>query len=127
MKTIYRDSIATLLAVVGGVVMFAKLNSYSWWLIGSWTGALGVLAVLGLAILLTNAIDLFRTSDESVLIEFSLWLAAAAVTVTSLFAATTKVEFIWSGALIGLAWLAQTVRHAWHTTNTHGHHYLPAN
>lgn len=127
MKTIYRDSIATLLAVVGGVVMFAKLNSYSWWLIGSWTGALSVLAVLGLAILLTNAVDLFRNSDESVLVEFSLWLAATTVTVASLFAATTKAEFIWSGGLIGAAWLAQTVRHAWRATNTHGHHYLPAN
>jgi hypothetical protein len=108
--------------------MFAKLNSYSWWLIGSWTSALGVLAVLGLAILLANVVDLFRTSDESIFVESSLWLAAATVTVASLFATTTKAEFIWSGALIGLAWLAQTIRHAWHATNTHRHHhYFPAN
>jgi len=127
MKTIYRDSISAILVVIGAVVMFAKLSSFSWWLIGSWTGALGVLAVIGLAILLTNVVDLFNTSDESVLAESSLWLAAATVTVTSLFAVTTKAEFIWSGALIGLAWLAQTVRHAWHSTHTHGHHYLPAN
>ena len=126
MKTVYRDSISAVIAVIGGVVMFARLESYSWWLIGSWKGALGVLAVLGLAMLLTNIREIYRMADGAAIAEFTLWLAAASMTVAALFSTTTKAEFIWSGALIGLAWLAQTGRHVWRSMHTPGHRYLPA-
>lgn len=126
MRTVYRDVIAAVLAVLGGVVVFAKINSFTWWLIGSWTGALGVLAVLGLAILLTNVVELWRMEDGPAITEFSLWLLAATVTVASLFVTTNKAEFIWSGSLIGFAWLAQTTRHIWRSLHTTPHHYYPA-
>lgn len=127
MRVLYRDSISTVLAVVGAVVMFAKLQSYSWWLIGSWTGAVGVLAVLGLAILLTNVVEIYKLADGAALAEFSAWILAATVTIASLFYATTRSEFIWSGALIGFAWLAQVTRHVWRKTHAHTnqHHYMP--
>lgn len=126
MKTTYRTGISAILVIVGGIVMFAKLNSFSWWLIGSWAGALGVLGVLGLAVLLLNSANLFRTSDEFVLAEQSLWLAAATVTIASLLAVTTKAEFVWSGMLIGLAWLTQALWHVGHKTSKQGRRYLPA-
>lgn len=126
MKTVYRDSISAVLAVMGGVIVFAKLNAFTWWLIGSWTGALGVLAVIGLAILLTNVVELFKMEDGPAVAEFGLWLIAATVTVASLFAITNKAEFLWSGGFIGLAWLTQTTRHIWRSLHTPGHHYIPA-
>lgn len=119
MKVLYRDIAAATAAVVGGVAMFAKLNSYSWWLIGSWKGAIGVLAVLGLAIMLTNIVEIFREADAPALGELFAWLFAGTVAVASLFATTsTKLEFIWTGVVIGVAWLLQTTRHAWRA----GHH-----
>jgi len=43
MKYTWRDTLATLLTVFGAVIVFAKLESYSWWLLGTWKGALGVI------------------------------------------------------------------------------------
>ena len=126
MKTTFRDVIAAILAVVGGVVMFAKLQSYNWWLIGSWRGALGVLAVLGLGILLTNIVEVVRMEDGAAVGEFALWAVAAAVTVVSLVVATTQAEFIWSGIAIGVAWLAQLSRHLLSSDDRTHHTYIPA-
>lgn len=126
MKATFRDVIAAILAVAGGVVMFAKLQSYNWWLIGSWRGALGVLAVLGLGILLTNIVEVFRMDDGAAVGEFALWVVAATVTIVSLAVATTQAEFIWSGIAIGVAWLAQLGRHLWSTGDTTHHTYIPA-
>ena len=126
MRILWRDTLSALLAVFGAVVIYAKLQSYSWWLIGSWTGALGVIAIIGLAILLTNIVELAKLADGATILELSAWLLAATVTVASLFSTTTKAEFVWSGAFIGVAWLAQTSRHLWRGTHSHGHHYIPA-
>lgn len=126
MKRVYRDIISAILAIAGGVVMFAKLQSYNWWLIGSWRGALGVLAVLGLGILLTNITEVVRMDDGAAVGEFVLWAAAAIVVITSLAVTTTQAEFIWSGVAVGLAWLAQTGRHLWSSDDTTRHTYIPA-
>jgi hypothetical protein len=123
MKMISRDIISTILAVGGGVIVFAKLNAYSWWSLGSWTSVLGVLAVIGAAILLTNIQELAEMSDGAAVMEFLAWLAAVTVTIPSLAAVTTRAEFIWSGAMIGLAWAVQTTRHAWRATRHRGQHY----
>jgi len=124
--TVYQDSISALLAIVGGITVFAKLESYSWWLIGSWKGALGVLAVLGLGMMLTNVQELLKLADGAAITEFSLWLVAATVTIASLFATTNKAEFLWSSAAIGVAWLAQFSHYLWHLLHTPPHHYSPA-
>ncbi len=114
----YRDILSIALAILGGVVMFAKLSSYSWVLIGSWAGALGVIAVIGLAIFLLNSLELLKLSDNAAIVEFSVWVAAAVVIVASLGATTTRAEFIASGSLIGAGWLAQMARDWWRSTHT---------
>lgn len=123
MKLTWRDILASLLAVLGGVLVFAKLQSYQWWLIGSWKGALGVVGMVGLAILATYAVDWFRNESLGVIPEMILWLAAATVVIGSLFATTTKAQFVWSACLIGLAWLAQLGAHGWDSTHSHTTHY----
>ena len=126
MQSTYRDITSAVLAIVGGVVVFARLESYHWWLIGSWKGAVGVLSVLGLAIMLTNILELVRFSDIPSSLEALLWLGAATAAIASLFSTTTKSEFVVTAIAIGVAWLAQTTRHVWRSNHTPRHHYLPA-
>lgn len=127
MKLTWRDIVAAVLAVTGGVVVFAKLQSYTWWLIGSWKGALGVLAVLGLGILLTNIVDLVKLADMGSVSELFVWLIAATVVIASLAAATTRLEFIYGAVFVGLGWLAQLAAHGWNSSHSHGtHHYVGA-
>jgi len=120
MKNIWFETAANAAALLGIVVVFAKLQSYSWWLIGSWTGALGVLAVLGLIIVAANAVELFKLPDFASVGELGLWLIAATVTMAGLLATTTRIEFISAGCFIGIAWLAQLLHHNWATLHHHG-------
>lgn len=124
MRNYVRDTLSSLVAVVGAVVVFARLESYKWWLIGSWKGALGVIAVLGLALLLINVMELFRFAILPNFVETFLWIAAATVVIASLFSTTTKLEFIWSAALVGVAGLAHMVDHFWQAGDTHKPHFL---
>lgn len=125
MKFSWRDVVVSILAIAGGIVAFAKLQSYSWALIGSWKGALGVIAVIGLAIWATYSIDWFRGEAVEAAGEMVLWVTAATVVVASLFAATSKAEFVWSVGLIGLAWLTQLSAHIWESTHHHTSHLAP--
>src|SRR5581483_893185 len=102
MKLTWRDIIAAVLAVTGGIVFYAKLHSYSWALIGSWKGALVVIAVIGLGILVTYLVDFFRNEAMISFGEMVLWAAAGTVVIASLLATTTEAMFIWSSGLIGL-------------------------
>ena len=117
---------SSILVVIGAVVVFAKLESYSWRLIGSCKGALGVIAVLGLAIMLTNAVEFVRFASIPSFLEMFLWLIAATVVIASLLSTTTKAEFVSSAVIIGLGWLAQVSEHAWYFRQEHKSHYLPA-
>jgi len=126
MKLSWRDMVAGVLAALGAVVVFAKLQDYTWWLIGSYKGALAVIAVLGLAIFVTYAVELFSFATFAVTGELFLWFIAATVIIGSLFTATTQFEFISAASLIGLSWLAEFSGHAWGTTHKHGPHYLAA-
>lgn len=119
MRLSWRDMLAALLLTLGGVVVFAKLQSYSWWLLGSWKGALGVVGVIGLAIMATYIIDWFENDGLGVVWEILLWITAATTVIGSLFATTNKTEFVWSSALIGLAWLSQLGAHTWDSTHDH--------
>ncbi len=122
-KLSWRDVLASVLAIFGGIVVFAKLQSYSWWLIGSWKGAIGVISVIGVAIAATYLIDWFHNETMAPLGEMVLWLAAATVAIGSLFTgAATKAEFVSVGALTGIAWLAQLGAHMWDSAHDHiGH------
>lgn len=126
MKLSWRDVLAAFLVALGSVVVYAKLQSYSWWLIGSWKGALGVVAVIGLAIAGTYMVDWFRNEGLGIVWEMMLWIAAATTVVGSLFATTNKTEFIWSSVLIGAAWLSQLAAHTWDSTNSHTSHMAHA-
>ena len=126
MNFTWRDVLASALAVLGAVVVFAKLQSYTWWLIGSWKGALAVLGAIGLAILLTNVVELIRMEDIAVFAEATLWLIAAAVAIAGMLVTTTKTTFISAAIAIGVSWLAQLVHHAWISTHTHRPHLVHA-
>jgi len=119
MKLSWRDTLAGCFVTLGGLIVFAKLESYSWWLLGSWKGALGVVAVIGLAVASTYIIDWTQNDGLGVAGEMLLWITAATVAIGSLFATTNKAEFVWSSALIGLAWLSQLFSHTWDSTHNH--------
>lgn len=119
MKLSWRDVLATVLALAGGVVVFAKLQSYSWVLIGSWKGALGVVSGIGLAIVTAYLIDWFRDETIVPLGEMVLWIAAATVAIASMFTTTTKAEFVSSAVLIAVAWLVQLGVHTWDSAHDH--------
>lgn len=125
MKFSWKDIVALALAVFGGVIAFAKLQAYSWPLLGSWKGALGIIAVTGLAILLTGIVDFVESTDLGILGVTLAWITTATVVVAALFVVTTKAEFVWSTALIGFSWLAQLLDHAW-TSAHHGQGHLAA-
>ena len=123
MQYTWRDLLATLLTLLGAVVVFARLESYSWWLIGSWKGALGVIATIGLGILALYFIDLVEFASVAVAGEVALWIATATVIIASLATKTTKAEFIWSAGLVGVSWLAPFVLHLVGSTSNQGSHF----
>lgn len=117
MKLSWRDAAATIVILIGAVVVYAKLQSYSWWLIGSWKGALGVITILGLLIAALYAIDWVGKQTTATLYEVFLWGMAAVTALVSLLVVTTKAEFVWTAVLIGAAWLTELSVHAWETTH----------
>lgn len=122
-KLSWRDVLASALAILGGIVVFAKLESYSWWLIGSWKGAIGVISVIGLAIAVTYIVDWFHNETMAPLGEMVLWLVAATIAIGSLFTGTaTKAEFVSAAVLIAIAWLVQLGAHTWDSTHDHTGH-----
>lgn len=127
MKLSWRDALSSVLAIFGGVVTFAKLQSYSWPLLGSWKGALGVIGIVGLAILLVYAVEIVESTSLGVLGMTLAWIAAATIIAAGIFSTTTKAEFVWSGILIGLSWLSELASHAWGSMH-HGSssHYAAA-
>lgn len=127
MKYKIKETLSSILAILGILVVFGRLQSYSWWLIDSYKGALGTIAVLGLAVLLINARELFRFSDLSNFIETALWVIAGTVVIASLFSHTTRAEFIVGSLLVGLAGLAHMVDHFMESNSGHKHstRYVP--
>lgn len=110
---------------IGAIVVFVKLENYSWWLIGSWKGVLVVLAVLGLGVLLTNIGEMVKLVDASTYIEVFLWIVAATVVIASLYGTTTIDDFVASVVFIGLVWAAQFFRHVWDSSQTHNRQHVP--
>jgi hypothetical protein len=126
MKGMWKEIVSSVIAVVGLVVVFARLESYNWWLIGSWKGALGVIAVLGLVVFAINAVEMFRFEAWPSFIETFMWVIAATFVVASLFTKTTRDEFITSAVLIAFAGLTHMLYHFVDTGHKHKtQHYLP--
>jgi len=118
MNLSWRDTWTTVLAILGGAVVFAKAQDYSWWLIGSWKGAVGVLGVIGLLMLLLNVSELTDWRNWVNWTEAILWIAAAVLVVIGLFAAS-QAMFYSAATVLGVTWLAMLSRHSWHTTHQH--------
>lgn len=118
MNLSWRDAWTTLLAIAGGGVVFAKTQEYSWWLIGSWKGALGVLAAIGFLMLAVNVSELTDWHNWVNWSEAVLWIAAATVMAIGLFTAA-QAMFYTAASLLGVTWLAVLIRHAFHTTHQH--------
>lgn len=119
-KLSWRDLITTLLAIAGGVLVFAKFENYSWAVIGSWRSAVAVLGVLGIALCLTAAGDLENKSwlnrGEIVLSLIAAGLAVVGVIVSSAF-------FFYATAItLGVLWLVSTARHIYHSIEEPTHH-----
>jgi uncharacterized membrane protein len=127
MRHAWKETLSSVIAIVGIVAVFGRLESYKWWLIGSWKGALGVIAVLGLVLLLINVVEMVHFDDLPSVIETLLWIIAATVVIASLFTNTTRAEFIISSILVGVAGLAHMIDHFVTTNHKHKTHYSPAN
>jgi hypothetical protein len=126
MKQVYKDTIASALAIAGAVVVFAKLESYSWWLIGSWNGALALLGAIGLGIMLTNITELVEAIGVGSFVETVFWLVAATVVIAGLLTTATHAVFVAAAVAIGAAWLAQMTVDAWHFRHPlQQHRYQP--
>jgi len=123
MKILVKDSMATPLAVLGGVVMFAKLQDYHWWLIGSWRGALWVVALAGVFILLTSFKEVISFDSGAGMIEAAWWLLTATVVLGGLTTVTTKLEFVSASVCIAVGYLLQMTRHFWRFEKLQHAHY----
>jgi membrane-bound ClpP family serine protease len=118
MNLSWRDTWITIFAIIGGIEVFAKLRGYSWWLIGSWKGAIAVLGVVGILMLLVSLSELNNWRNWFNRGEAVLWLAAAVLVVVGLFAAS-EAMFYTAAIVLGITWLALLTRHSWHTTHQH--------
>lgn len=126
MKIIVKDSIATSLAVLGAVAVVAKLLDYNWWLLDSWKGALGVVAVLSSGILVTSWKEVVSFDSGVGMIETAWWLLTATVVIGGLTTATTKLEFVSASICIAVGYLLQITRHFWRFEQLQHAHYSPA-
>jgi protein-S-isoprenylcysteine O-methyltransferase Ste14 len=108
MKGMWKEIVSSVIAVVGLVVVFARLESYNWWLIGSWKGALGVIAVLGLVVFAINAVEMFRFEAWPSFTQNSALLASTLV-------ATNREE---GGQARGLLFC-----YSWARSNSYGRRY----
>jgi hypothetical protein len=125
MKLSWRDTVNTLLVILGALAVYGKLHSYSWWLIGSWKGAVATIGGLGLIMLLVSLTEVMDELGElRNWINFSesvLWLAAAVAVVIGLFAAS-KGMFYTAAIVLGVIWLGSLLRHWRHSMYDAGMH-----
>jgi hypothetical protein len=111
MKYSFRDNLALILVLLLAIITYARLNYYTWWLIGSYKGALVTIGVIGLAILALYSVELIKFVNISITAQTLLWLISATVIIASLFSKTTRSEFIWSVALIFVSWAIELSGH----------------
>ena len=113
MKTLVKDIAAATAALTGGLIVFAKLQDYHWWLIGSWRGALAVITVLSVAILFTSLKEIVSFDSGPSMLEAAWWLITATLIIGALFSVTTKLEFLSSATAVGIGCALQLTRHLW--------------
>lgn len=113
MKLSWKDIVTTLLAVLGGVIVYAKFYNYSWAIIGSWQSATAVLAGIGVLMFAFSAFDFANHSILNVG-EMFLGLIAIGLALTGMLFVSEPIFYALAGT-IGLLWLVDTARHARHT------------
>ena len=109
MKLSWRDIVTTLLLAMGSVILYAKLQDYSWWLVGTWRGTVAALGVLGVAMCITAAGD---PENRSILnrLETYLGFFAGIGIIAGLITGWQWIGLTLA-ATIGFLWLVSTVRH----------------
>lgn len=127
MKLSWRDTVSTLLVVVGGVVVWAKYLDYSWAILGSWRSATAVLAVIGVLMFAVSTFD-FKNYSILNLSEMVLGAVAVGLAMTGMIF-TSEPIFYTLAAIIGIVWAVDTARRARHSLMNGGtslHHPSPA-
>lgn len=113
-----RDALTTVLAILGGIVVFAKIQSFNWSIISTWKSALLVLGIIGLLMLALNAVELLDADNWVNWGEAVLWIAAAVLIVVGFFVAAPAMFYI-AAAVLAVTWIAMLARHSWHSTHTY--------
>lgn len=127
MKFSWKDIMTTLLALAGAAVVYAKFYDYSWALIGSWRGAVSVLALIGLAMFAFSSFDFSNLSILN-LGEMVFGLAAVALAIVGMIM-TSSFTFYTLAMVLGALWLVDTARDVRrslaHADVTSFHHHAP--
>ena len=113
MKLSWKDIITTLLVIGGGAIVYAKINSYSWAVIGSWRSSVAVVALIGLVMFAFSSFDFTNRSILNI-VEMWLLLAAAVFAIVGVIVTSQFVFYALAGVL-GAFWLLDTARHARHS------------
>lgn len=113
MKLTWRDIITTLVGLVGGAVVYAKINEYSWALIASWRSSVAVLALVALVMF---AFSGFSFANRSILnvAEIFAGVVMGLLALVGMFV-TSSFLFYSLAIVMGAIWLVDTARHARHS------------
>lgn len=109
MKLSWRDIVVTVLAIVVGLVLVAKLQSYDWAFIGSWKGAAGTLGVLGGLMVIFDEADFLRINTWGA-IEGILALVGIGLLIAGLLVASKTLFVLLAVDLLAL-WFTSLTRH----------------
>lgn len=113
MKLTWKNLITTLLAIAGGVVVYAKYQNFSWALLGSWRSAVALLAFAGVSIF---AFSNFNFANFSILNvgEMVLGVIAVGMATYGMFVASETMFYVLATSL-GVLWTIDTARHIRHS------------
>ena len=121
MRLTWRDGVATLLGLLGAIVVVAVIAGWDWPLLGSYRAGVVALAAIGVPMCLIGAYPFWDSvafreprlifRDPFLTVAAMLGFVAATVLVIGLVTGT-KLLFMTLAALMGVLWLVATVRHA---------------
>lgn len=106
----WKDILTTLVAIVVGVALFAKIKEYNWTFLGSWRTAVGSMGVLGLLMATVDEED-FTHFNAWGFMEWTLAVAGVGLVVAGLIVAS-KVLFVILAADVLALWVMSLLRHA---------------
>lgn len=129
MKLSWRDVLSSLFVVAGGAVVYAKIQEYSWWLIGdSWRWSTVVVALLGLAAFLAAT---YRAREEGTKrnlfddVDIGIGLIAAGVAAAGVIFASEFLFYTFA-AIAGALWLTAMARRLTHTISSDTYRHVSA-